>query len=210
MSATRIKIKTMPCSENLAGRSHWWGFPDLPDDLDWPDVPVNDDGEVYGDPLTFVCQVRCEDFAPFDPDGVFPHTGMLYFFAAMDYWLGNQGALAFPGLGEWSAPYFRVLYSPDCDGLNTHKLLYDDGSSACLPAEKIVFGEGDGYTGFGGEPYLDEIREAMPGMLSLLQIDEDDRWNLRFFDCGMLCFLISPQSLSERRWQDVKCYLHSF
>ena len=59
-------------------------------------------------------------------------------------------------------------------------------------------------------PYIDEVREAMPGMLSLLQIDESDDWNLRFYDCGMLNFLISKDDLLNRRWQYTKCYLFSF
>jgi uncharacterized protein YwqG len=59
-------------------------------------------------------------------------------------------------------------------------------------------------------PYIDEVREAMPGMLSLLQIDESDDWKLRFYDCGMLNFLISKDDLLNRRWQYTKCYLFSF
>ena len=31
----------------------------------------------------------------------------------------------------------------------------------------------------------------------------------RFFDCGMLNFLISPADLAARRWDGVRCYLHS-
>ncbi len=205
-----IRIRTERCETGLAGRSKWWGFPDLPDSLDWPEVQVNDGSELYGDPLTFICQIRCEDIAALDPEGLLPHEGMLYFFAAMDYWLGNLDAAAFPGLGEWSPQYFRVLYSPSCEGLNTHKLLFEDGTSACPPEEAIVFGEGDEYTALLCEPYLEEIREAMPGMTALLQIDENESWGLRFFDCGMMCFLISPASLRAHRWQDVRCYLHSF
>ena len=57
---------------------------------------------------------------------------------------------------------------------------------------------------------LDEVREQQPGMISLLQVDEDDRWHLVFYDCGMLNFLISPQDLWERRWDKVQCHLFSF
>ena len=31
----------------------------------------------------------------------------------------------------------------------------------------------------------------------------------RFFDCGMLNFLILPEDLAARRWNQVKVYLHS-
>ena len=95
-----ISIQTQPAEANLLGQSKWWGFPDLPEELDWPSVPVNDDGDVYDDPLTFICQIRCEELAPFDPEGLLPHTGMLWFFASLDYFLGNPDAVC-PGMGEW-------------------------------------------------------------------------------------------------------------
>ncbi len=206
----RIGLSAAKSVGNLYGRSKWWGFPDLPESLDWPTVPVEEDGETYDDPLTFLCQIRCADLKPFDPAGLLPHRGMLYFFAALDYYLGNLDAAVSPGMGEWSRGEFQVLYSPTTEGLNTHSLLYEDGSSACLPAEKMVFGVKDSYTGLLGEPYLEEVREAMPGLVSLLQVDENDEWGLRFFDSGMFHFLIAPDSLAARRWQDVRCFLHSF
>ena len=46
-------------------------------------------------------------------------------------------------------------------------------------------------------------------MLSLLQIDEDDAWGLRFFDSGMLNFMISPGDLAARRFTAVRAWLHS-
>ena len=195
---------------HLFAKSKWWGFPDLPEELDWPAVPVNDDGDEYDDPLTFICQLRCDELAPFDPEGLLPHEGMLYFFAALDYFLGNLDAAAAPGLGEWEAPYFRVLYSPSAENLHTHSLLYDDGSPACLPAEEVRFGnDGDSETRLLGKPFFEEVGSEMPGMISLLQIDGNDDWDLRFFDCGMLSFLISPEDLAARRWNQVKVYLHS-
>ena len=84
-----IAIMTQSVEGNLFGQSKWWGFPDLPEELDWPSVPVNDDGDEYDDPLTFICQIRCEELAPLDPEGLLPHTGMLWFFASLDYFLGN-------------------------------------------------------------------------------------------------------------------------
>ena len=73
----------------------------MPDELYWPMVTVTDeDGETYDDPLTFVCQIRCEDLAPYDLEGLLPHEGMLWFFAALDYFLGNFETPAYPGMGE--------------------------------------------------------------------------------------------------------------
>ena len=230
----------------LFGQSKWWGFPDMPEDLDYPEVPVreeyvDEDGrdavDEYDDPLTFICQIRCSDLAAVDPEGLLPHEGMLYFFAALDYFLGNLDAAVSPGLGEWDAPYFRVLWAPSCENLHTHSILYEDGTEACLPAVPMAFVAGGGSCGAVGDscgaaenasglaadypgaigdgfqllgrPFYDEVVQEMPGMINLLQIDENDDWDLRFFDCGMLNFLISPADLAARRWSAVKCYLTS-
>ena len=207
-----IGIDTVPCGGKMLGRSKWWGFPDLPEDLDWPTMPVNDDGEVYDDPLTFVCQIRCEELAPFDPEGLLPHEGMLYFFAALDYFLGDLDGIC-PGMGGWEPQYFRVLYSTDCENLHQHTLCYEDRSEALLPAEEIhlsaVHKGDDCYTRFLGYPFFDEVSGELPGMISLLQIDENDEWGLRFFDSGMLNFMITPQDLAARRFDAVKAWLHS-
>ena len=186
----------------------------MPDDLDYPEVLVTaDDGDSWQDPLTFVCQFRCEDIAALDPEGVLPHEGMLYFFAALDYFLGDIGALSYPGMGQWQQQYFRVLYAPSCDELHTHHIVNEDGTPATLPAEAITFTACDEHTDgirMLGYPYIEEVREAMPAMLSLLQVDEDDRWNLTFHDCGTLNFMIHPRHLKEWRWEKTACYLYSF
>ena len=223
----------------MFGQSKWWGFPDMPEDLEYPEVPVReeyvDDAgrdavDEYDDPLTFICQIRCSDLAAVDPEGLLPHEGMLYFFAALDYFLGNLDAVVSPGLGEWEAPCFKVLWAPSCENLHTHSILYEDGTEACLPTVPIAFGNGsDGVSGGAsgscgtdgsclvagdgfqllGRPFYDEVVQEMPGMINLLQIDENDDWNLRFFDCGMLNFLIAPADLAARRWSAVRCYLTS-
>ncbi len=79
-----IRIKTRPTLELLTGRSHWWGAPDLPQEVPYPYIKVNDGTESYDEPLTFVCQIRCEDIATFDRKNLLPHTGMLHFFAPID------------------------------------------------------------------------------------------------------------------------------
>lgn len=207
-----IGISTEPAAgENLSGCSKWWGFPDLPESLDWPSVPVNDDGDEYDDPLTFICQIRCEELAPYDPEGLLPHAGMLWFFAALDYFLGNPDAACYPGLGVWEAPYFRVFYAPSCEDLHEHTLVYDDGTPAVLPAESVRFfrADGDTYTRLLGAPFYEEVSWELPGMLSLLQIDENDAWGLRFLDSGMLNFMISAEDLAARRFSAARAVLHS-
>ena len=209
-----IRIETHPADSPLFGQSKWWGQPDMPEDLEYPELMlVDDDGEEFLDPLTFVCQIRCADIAALDPEGLLPHEGMLYFFAALDYYLGDFETLAHPGLGLWLEKYFRVLYAPSCDNLHTHSIIFDDGTPFGLPAEAITFSPcdkaGDGIR-LLGKPYLEEVCEQQPGMISLLQVDEEDRWHLVFYDCGMLNFLISPSNLKKRKWEKTKCHLFSF
>lgn len=209
-----IKLNFQKTDADLTGRSKWWGAPDLPMDMPFPTVPVDDDGDAYDDPMTFICQIRCEDLIPFDKDNLLPHNGMLYFFAAIDYFLGNLDAFVYPGMGEWNPINFKVLYSPTCDDIEPYEINYDDGTPAYMPAEAITFElSPDANESFHllGKPYYEEIREQYPDdMISLLQIDENDDWDLRFVDCGMVCFMISPDDLRNRYWNGVKCYLHSF
>ena len=74
-----IKIITEQTGECLKAKSHWWGFPDLPDGIDFPLLPeavCDDEGE---DLMTFICQIRMEEIAGYDKENLLPHEGMLYF-----------------------------------------------------------------------------------------------------------------------------------
>jgi uncharacterized protein YwqG len=208
-----ILINTRPTHDPLFAQSKWWGEPDMPSALPYPELTLtDDDGTVYQDPLTFICQIRLQDIAELDPKRLLPHDGMLWFFGALDYFLGDIDAPSYPGMGEWQNDHFRVLYSSDLSQLHTHHTTYPDGTPANPPAEEIIFNRGDDADGHRllGMPYLEEVREAMPNHLSLLQIDEDDRWQLTFHDCGTLNFLISAEDLSQRHFNRTRCYLHSF
>ncbi len=207
-----IRITTHETDEDLTGKSHWWGFPDLPEGVDFPVAAIHDDDEKEGeDLLTFICQIRLEDIAPYDREGLLPHTGMLYFFAELDYFLGDLDAHS-EGLGFWSGNSYKVIYSPETDDLHTHRVQWSDGSDACLPAEAMSFEEAparaDG-TKLLGLPFFEEVSDETPGDVSLLQLDEEERWGLRFYDCGMLNFLISKSALRERRFDSTRLYFHS-
>ena len=208
-----IKITTRPADSPLFGQSKWWGQPDMPAELDYPEISlIDDDGEEYSDPLTFVCQLRCDELSDLDPEGMLPHQGMLYFFAALDYFLGDTETPAYPGLGLWQKKYYKVLYAPSCDSLHTHSILFDDGTPACMPPEAITFSPSDDNSQgirMLCPPFAQEVREQYPAMISLLQIDEDDRWNLLFHDCGMLSFLMNREHLQTRNWEETQCYLYS-
>ena len=194
------------------GSSKWWGAPDLPSGHPYPVVPCSEDGDEWDEPLTFLCQIRCEDIAPFDPDNLLPHEGMLYFFAAVDYFLGLDCPVETP-MGEWDRRAVRVIYSPTCEGLEPYEMHYDNGDDVFFPAEALSFEAcpaRDESFKLLGKPYLDEINEQYGNYVTLLQIDGNDDWNLRFFDCGMLCILLSREDLANRRWESAIGYLHSF
>lgn len=209
---TMIRIKTRRCQRDLYGKSKWWGEPDLPEDMDYPYVRIEEEDQEYADPMTFICQIRCEDLKPFDSEGRLPHNGMLWFFATIDYYLGDIDSAVYAGMGEWDKNNFKVLYSPDAENLVTHSIRYEDGTPAGLEAEEIIFEEGESADGTRllGSPFFEEVRQEMPDMVSLLQIDENDDWRLIFHDCGMLNFLIRQEDLASRDFDRTACYLHSF
>lgn len=199
-----IRINTQPTDKNLTGKSHWWGAPDLPQDMPYPYVVINEDtDDEYCEPLTFVCQINCEDIAELDKEGVLPHKGMLYFFAPLDYFLGEDES----PLDYHDAPV--ILYSENTDKLEPYEIHWEDSEESIFsPAEEIIFSEAGNDKGDGilmlGRPYQDEVDMQHEDDICLMQIDEDDRWGLRFYDCGMYFFFIPRKSLKKGTWEDVE------
>ena len=199
-----IKINIQPTVEDLAGKSHWWGFPDLPEACEWP---CNEDGDL----LTFICQISLEDISELDSDNRLPHKGMIWFFADLDYFLGDLDAPC-GGTGEWESGTFKVIYSEDNSDLLTHEYYWEDGDPAVLPAEEMTF-EAASETDFGfkllGMPAMTEGYEnENEGLMSLLQLDEEERWGLRFFDCGTVNFMV-PLDRQNDDFSNVSFCLHS-
>ena len=206
-----IKIKTVKTVDKLVGKSHWWGAPDLPDDIPYPCKKIKDAGETYYEPLTFVCQIRCSDIAELDTDGLLPHSGFLYFFAPINYFLGETDT----PLSMHDDPV--VIYSEREDDLKPYRLVWEGTEDSIFrPAEAIEFSAGaDTYADVIDDhallcPLVDDIADWYPRSISLLQIVESDEWNLRFFDCGSYLFLISRQSLKARRWDKVRGYVFTY
>lgn len=205
-----IKIQTKQCTKDLTGKSHWWGFPDLPQEVSVPCRSEKDE-EGLEEMLTFICQINLADLKPYDTQSLLPRQGMLYFFADLDYFLGDLDAEA-ENLGFWNEEAFRVIYAPNIEKLYTHEIRWADGSIATLPAETIHFEttseDSDGHK-LLGTPFFEEVSWEASGMISLLQIDEDDNWGLRLYDMGNLNFLISPEALAAADFSKVKLYFHS-
>lgn len=208
-----IRIHTTPTTQDLTGKSHMWGFADLPEGVDYPCYDhLGPDAEGYEDTLTFICQIRLEEVAPYDSEGLLPKSGMLYFFAALDYFLGDMEADC-EGLGAWSEGSYRVIYAPDCEHLHTHAIYYDDGTPAALPPEAITLSsveeraEGLKLLGKAFYDEGDEPTDEQP--ISLLQLDENEAWDLRFFDMGMVNFFIDRQALQAAAFDRATCVLYS-
>ena len=208
-----IEIRYKEAEGELFGMSKLWGCADLPHGCNYPEVEwVNEDGMTCADPMTFICQIRLQDIAAYDSKNLLPHTGMLYFFADIDYFLGNLEADS-PGMGQWDKDRYRVLYAPETEHLDTHRIVCEDGTAFGLPAQELSFvpceERADGFK-LLGKPYFEETEEEYPHYISLLQLDCNDDWRLQFYDCGMLNFLITPEDLAARKWEQAICHLHSF
>ena len=208
-----IKLNLAKTDRVLFCGSKWWGDPDMPENMQYPTIEVTEDGETFDYPLTFVCQINCEDIAPYDPQGLLPHEGMLYFFAAIDEWIGYDSP-THNGIGEWPKGNFVVKYakSINFETFQSCILVDDDEQSLTEPELEIIFSEcendADGIK-LLGIPYYREVREQYPDMLNLIQLDENDEIGMRFYDCGMVNLLMKESDLKFGNWKKTKAYLHS-
>ena len=200
-----IRLTVKETDRVLFCGSKWWGDPDMPEAMEYPMT------EDY--PLTFVCQINCEDIAKFDPEGKLPHEGMLYFFAALDQWLGYESPLE-NGIGEWPKGHFVVKYAKEVnfETFRSCIMVDEDDNPITEPEREIAFSEcADDADGIKllGIPFYEEIRMEYPDMINLLQLDEDDELCMRFYDCGMVNLMMKESDLKFRNWKKTKAYLHS-
>lgn len=200
-----IRLTVKETDRVLFCGSKWWGDPDMPEAMEYPMT------EDY--PLTFVCQINCEDIAKFDPEGKLPHEGMLYFFAALDQWLGYESPLE-NGIGEWPKGHFVVKYAKEVnfETFRSCIMVDEDDNPITEPEREIEFSEcADDADGIKllGIPFYEEIRMEYPDMINLLQLDEDDELCMRFYDCGMVNLIMKESDLKFRNWKKTKAFLHS-
>lgn len=194
--------------------SRFWGNPDLPADYGYPCFK-DADGDDY--PFFFICQLNLEELAPYDTGNRLPHRGLLSFFAKIDHYAG-YGSDDCIG-GSISSPEdVKVLYFPECRNFEEFMLVDDENNPASPSELKISFSH-------TGEKYCDEhILFAAPDHREwetwdhpfedweiLLQIDSfsGDDFNLNFMDCGVLDFLIAPQDLKRKRFDNVRAIVLS-
>ena len=193
-----IKINLRKTDEDQFMRSKWWGNPDLPEGFEVPDCS------------TFICQIRCDEIAPYDKDDLLPHKGMLYFFAELDYFFGNNDDY-YPE--SWDSEDLRVIYIEDIETPGFEEVVYidDDENPIALDALAIDFSidapSADGNK-LLGEPFdreWDDWDEPYTGWTELLQIISDDYEgaSLNFMDWGSLHIIIDPEDLKNKDFDNV-------
>lgn len=190
--------------------SKWWGDPDMPANMEYPTIEVNEDGEVYDYPLTFICQINCEDIAALDTEDKLPHEGMLYFFAAIDKWHGFDSPTQ-NGQGEWSKGHLVVKYakSINFETFNTCMLTDDQDQSLTDPELEITFSaceDNERCIKLLGTASDEGICSLYPDCVNLLQLCDDESVNLKF-DNGLLNFIIKESDLHYGNWKKTKACL---
>jgi uncharacterized protein YwqG len=191
--------------------SKWWGDPDMPESMQYPTVAGFEDGETFDYPLTFICQINCEDIAALDPDNKLPHEGMLYFFAAVDKWLGYDSPTV-NDRGEWARGHFVVKYAKtiNFETFQSCMMVGEEGESLTEPELEICFelceddAEGIKLLGVSSKP---EVGEKYPEMLNLLQLDNNEALAMDFGEGSVLNLLIKESDLKFGNWKKGVAYL---
>ena len=204
-----IKLTLERTDRVLFCGSKWWGDPDMPEGMTYPTVQVTEDGETYDYPLTFICQINCEDIAPFDTEGRFPHEGMLYFFAALDKWIGYDSPTQ-NGIGEWSKGHFVVKYAKNINFETFQScVLVDDADQSLTEREmEISFSECDDdekCIKLLGNPSSPEVSARYEGLLNFLQIVKDDSIDVEF--SNELNLMMKPSDMKFGNWKKTVAYL---
>ena len=154
--------------------SKWWGDPDMPENMQYPTIEVAEGGETYDYPLTFICQINCEDIAEFDPEGKLPHEGMLYFFGAIDEMIGYEAPYKHSE-GEWPKGHLVVKYakSINFETFQSCQLVDDENQGLADTEMEMIFSECDDDAPclkiLGNLP--EDIAADYPDHINLLKID---------------------------------------
>lgn len=206
-----IKLTLNHTDRVLFCSSKWWGDPDMPENMQYPTVKVTEEGESYDYPLTFVCQINCEDIAPFDKENKLPHEGMLYFFAAIDKWIGYDSPTE-NGVGEWSKGHFVVKYAKtiNFETFQSCMLVDDEDQTLTEKEMEIKFSEcadDEKCIKILGTPSSSDICSKYESLMNLLQIVRSEGLDLEFD--GELNLMIKPSDLGYQNWKKTIAYLNA-
>lgn len=204
-----IKITLQKTERILFCSSKWWGDPDLPENMQYPTMEVNEGGESSEYPLTFICQVNCEDLAAFDPEGKLPHEGMLYFFGAIDELIGYDSPVR-TILGEWPKGRMVVKYAKNInfETFQSSILVDEDNQSLTEPELEMVFSVcDDNAPGIKMLGCSTEADEETKDLVNLLQIDEDSAAGFEARGWDLLNVLIKESDLKFGNWKKTRTFL---
>lgn len=215
-----------PSTDISVGKSHWWGYPDLPLDVDIP-TTTDADGSEYA--LDFICQINLADLHDYlvetaaDTgdrsvlDCPLPQSGLLLFFADIAYYRGNWDEPAI-SMHYSDTDVVKAIYIPEDDmaALVSCEDVYADDA---LPAQPIDFARERGdfsqpdHRLLGPADYREWEDWDAPfcGWEVLLQMDscEDEVCNINFVDCGVLDLIISPDDLARHDFSNVRAIILS-
>ena len=199
-----IKLELKKTERILFCGSKWWGDPDMPENMQYPTMEVTEEGEKFDYPLTFVCQINCEDIAPYDKENKLPHEGMLYFFAAIDDYIGYESPVQNPD-GEWPKGRISVKYakSINFETFQTCMLVGNEDEQLTEPELEIVFSEcGD------DEPGIKMLcnDSIQPEHLTLMQMVSDTVSGLNLQD-KKISFIMKDSDLKFGNWKRAKAIL---
>lgn len=184
--------------------SKWWGDPDMPENMQYPVMQVTEDGETYDYPLTFVCQINCEDIAKYDKEGKLPHEGMLYFFAAVDDYIGYESPVENP-MGEWPKGRFVVKYAKtiNFETFQTCMLVGDEDEQLTEPELEITFSECE-----NDEACIKMLAEVagQPDHISLLQLNSDAQGGIDMQN-RTVNLIIKESDLGFGNWKRAKAVM---
>ena len=200
-----IKMNLQATDAELFCSSKWWGDPDLPADMEYPTVEATDEDGTYDYPLTFVCQIDCEDLAPLDPEGRLPHQGMFYVFAGLDEYLDQFESPFHNGPGPWPRKMVAIKYTKaiNFETFRSAILVDDEDQSLTQPALKMTFepceGGTDGTCLLPGSTPED-------GLETFLRIASGTA-GLHFPDGLSLHLCYTPADWAAGKWKLVKGFL---
>ena len=207
-----IGFKVRKTERILFCGSKWWGDPDFPEHMEYPTVKVKDEeGETLDYPLTFICQINCEDIAQFDPEGKLPHEGMLYFFGAIDGYLGYE-TYTDNGPGEWPKGQFIVKYAKNInfETFQSCILVDDDDQPLTEPEMEMEFFACDDDANISrilGSPSGDEVKRNYQDHISLLHLVNNEEIALNFGENGILQTLMKDSDLRFQNWKRALTHL---
>ena len=205
-----IRLTPANSPSRLFCASKFWGDPDLPAEMEYPMIEVEDGGEKFSLPLPFICQIDCSDLEPYDRDGLFPHEGMFYVFGAIDYFLGYDSPVK-TQIGEWPKEQIIVKYakSINYETFQSQIMVDDDDEPIAELPMAIEFSEcADDAEGirFGGRPAAQAAQDN-PDFISFLQLTGCKELGLTFPEGAVLNILLRDSDLRFGNWKRGKGYL---